>query len=665
MGVIRMLAKLAARNVKRQIGNYLIYFITVSLTVALMFAMNNVIFSRQMLEKAQGAAELKSGLIVLTVFVSVIVAFVLGYATSFLLKLRRREFGTYLTLGMTRKNILGIFMVETMIMGIAALAAGILFGLFLYQGMMQLLVRLMEVDLAFASYSWNGLILTVVLVAAIFLLASLTSAFYLKKVSIYQLIHSEKVVEKGDKHPIIWAFVTVLSAAAVIWSFLAFQNAMEETFKDSMPMGAVLKSILVLACALISFHIGMARSLAALLLKNKKLGCRGTNTFTLRQLCGRLRTNSVMVGVLAFLIAFAVIGANTSFVQKEVEQAALERQYPFDITATLYTQDDQGLDVNEAEKIIDDYAQVTEKHHYSIYTSEESYLYGFTKWSGEDYRGLTDYFMRESDYRKLYSMMGKEAVTLKGGFLILANIAQVLQYDFNGAKLELNGNTYGYTGVSELSPMLEYTYFTAVVPDEAVEGMSVAAECYAYDLADKKFDAAGLRKALTYSYHSEYRDEVYDRCDYRIRENGRIQKNEASAVFILGALYLAVTFVFMAMAILALKTLSGLSEDRIRYGILFRLGAGKREQEKTLFRQIFGFFALPFVLPLLLSIPVGMICSEMMKLGGFPKLAGDMAGIAGAVAAGMLLIYLLYFTATYLVAKKSIIQEFSDGCGRE
>ena len=40
-----MYVKLAFRNVKRQISNYLIYFITVCLTVALMFAVDNVIFS--------------------------------------------------------------------------------------------------------------------------------------------------------------------------------------------------------------------------------------------------------------------------------------------------------------------------------------------------------------------------------------------------------------------------------------------------------------------------------------------------------------------------------------------------------------------------------------------------------------------------------------------
>lgn len=43
-----MYLNLAIRNVKRQVGSYLIYFMTVSLTVALLFAVNNVIYSREL-----------------------------------------------------------------------------------------------------------------------------------------------------------------------------------------------------------------------------------------------------------------------------------------------------------------------------------------------------------------------------------------------------------------------------------------------------------------------------------------------------------------------------------------------------------------------------------------------------------------------------------------
>lgn len=654
-----MLAKLALRNVKRQVGNYLIYFITVTLTVALMFAINNVIYSTQLQERAQTIQELKPILTVITVFITLIVAFVLGYATSFMLKLRKREFGTYLTLGMTRKNILTIFVMENLIMGAAALGTGILAGLFLYQGMMQLLVRLMEFELSFAAYSVNGLILTIVLVAVVFVLASCTSAAYLKKVSIFQLIHGEKKVEKEVKHPAPWVFTVLISAAAMAYGFLSFDHEMEEVFRvGSVPYKSVMASVLIFAAGIICFHIGLARSLVFLLLRNKKFAGRGTNTFLLRQLGKNLGTNAVMAGILAFLLSFAIIGANLSFVQKVSEQLMLDQEYPFDIVRNenhWWQEAGQGYAVDEAESIIEGFVPIENKLSYSFYSNGERYLYGFTKWGGDDYVGLDDVFMKESDYRMVYTKLGLEPVSLDGGFLILASNPLILNYDFSDARLQLNGVTLPFTQMLSGAPLMEYSYFVAVIPDEAAEGLMVVSNCYGYDVADLKYDAAGLRKALTYQYRDASGD-VYDRCDYRIKEYGRISNNEFSAIFVLASLYAAIVFVFMAMAVLALKTLSGFAEDRVRYGILFRLGTGRREQGKTLYRQISGFFFLPFVLPIILSVPVGAACIKIMTLGGFPESSGQLAGNAAAIAVVTALIYLLYFMATYLTAKRTVLE---------
>ena len=144
-----MLSKLAVRNVRRQIGNYVIYFITVSLTVALMFAVNSAIFEEHLVARADDISELRAGLIAITVLVSLIVSFVLGYATSFMLKLRKREFGTYLTLGMTRKNIITVFLLESLILCALSLAAGIVFGVFFFLGIMGIFTKNIEGPFAF------------------------------------------------------------------------------------------------------------------------------------------------------------------------------------------------------------------------------------------------------------------------------------------------------------------------------------------------------------------------------------------------------------------------------------------------------------------------------------------------------------------------------------
>lgn len=652
-----MLTKLAFRNIKRQIGNYLIYFITVSMTVALMFAVNNVIFSQQMMNHADNIAELKSGLIGVTVFVSLIVAFVLGYATSFMLKLRKREFGTYLTLGMTRGNILSIFVIETLIMGIAALLVGIFIGLFIYQGLMAILVHLMEMEIIFAAYSMKGLLLTVLLVTLIFVLSSLTSAVYLKKVSIYKLLHGDRVVEKNVKHPVLWFIVTVLSLAGIIACCILFYKGIDYTMqgKDG-GAGMLMGSLFAIAALLVIFHTAFAKSIVSILMKNEGLCSKGTNTFMFRQLSGKLQANSLMAGALAFLIAFAVIGANFSFVQKVSDKASLDRRYPFDINANIDVTEPTHVSTDEAEKIISEYRKIKSKTPYELYCSGNSYLHSFTPFSGEGYDGLKDTYFKLSDINKLFAMMGREPIVLnEGEYLIFANITQIANSDFSQAVPHLNGKDYHYAGMLKDVPFFSYFYMSVIVPDEAVEGMQTVNKNVAYDIEDGKYDSGALYDRLSYLYESDS-GFSYQRCDYMIREYARAAQNNFSAIFIVGALYIAIVFVFMVMAVLALKTLSSLSEDTQRYNILYRLGADSKTQRKTLFRQIFSFFILPFAVPMLLSIPTGIVCTHIMKASGFVIQASEIVTNVCAIAVIMMVIYFLYFTATYLIAKKNIIQ---------
>ena len=120
-----MLFKLAVRNVRRQVGSYLIYFITVVLTVATVFAVNNMIFS-DVVTALQGmmADFVRPLLVMLSVALAAIMAFVLAYATTFLLRRRKKEFGLYLTLGFSRGNILSLFAGETALTFLVSLAAG-------------------------------------------------------------------------------------------------------------------------------------------------------------------------------------------------------------------------------------------------------------------------------------------------------------------------------------------------------------------------------------------------------------------------------------------------------------------------------------------------------------------------------------------------------------
>ena len=107
-----MLKKLSKRNAKRQAMDYIIYIITLVITVVLMLSFNMVVFS----EEISAIIKEPSILPFLIVVVSIMVVFIMGalvnHITVFILKRRSREFGLYMLLGIENEDIAGIFLRE-------------------------------------------------------------------------------------------------------------------------------------------------------------------------------------------------------------------------------------------------------------------------------------------------------------------------------------------------------------------------------------------------------------------------------------------------------------------------------------------------------------------------------------------------------------------------
>ena len=96
---------------------------------------------------------------------------------------------------------------------------------------------------------------------------------------------------------------------------------------------------------------------------------------------------------------------------------------------------DIAIDFPEAKQIISEYTHIEREFYYDIYTTRQSYLYGFTPWSGEGYNGLWDFFISESDFNLLNQALGWDTVDLHGRFLILTDMQQMMNMDFSTAEL--------------------------------------------------------------------------------------------------------------------------------------------------------------------------------------------------------------------------------------
>ncbi len=124
-----MLFKLSFENMKKSIKDYSIYFLTLVLGVAIFYMFNSIDSQQAMLQVSQSQREIIKLMITLLGYISVFVAVILGllivYANNFLINRRKKEFGIYMTLGMGKRQISKIILMETIFVGIISLVVGL------------------------------------------------------------------------------------------------------------------------------------------------------------------------------------------------------------------------------------------------------------------------------------------------------------------------------------------------------------------------------------------------------------------------------------------------------------------------------------------------------------------------------------------------------------
>ena len=124
-----MIAKLSLNNIKKSMKDYAIYFFTLVLGIAIFYIFNSIDSQTVMLNINSRKDNIILLLTRLLSATSVFVSFILGsliiYASRFLIKRRNREFGVYLTLGMSKRKISFILFLETLLIGFISLGAGL------------------------------------------------------------------------------------------------------------------------------------------------------------------------------------------------------------------------------------------------------------------------------------------------------------------------------------------------------------------------------------------------------------------------------------------------------------------------------------------------------------------------------------------------------------
>lgn len=223
--------KLILRNAKRNLRDYIIYFLTLMISVSMFYSFNsiktqpalhNLDATKQLLSDQLGI--LLSGL---SVVVAIVLAFLILYANRFLLKRRKKELGVYMLLGMRKGKIAGIFAGETFCVGLISLVCGLGLGLLLSQGISLFALRLFAIDISefHMVLSLSALKKTIGCFALIFLIVMLFNVRTISGVKLIELLTASRKNETlSIKSKAVNILLLIIAVLCIILSGFIFQK---------------------------------------------------------------------------------------------------------------------------------------------------------------------------------------------------------------------------------------------------------------------------------------------------------------------------------------------------------------------------------------------------------------------------------------------------------
>ena len=232
-----MLCKLSLKNIRRSIRDYSVYFITLVLGIAIFYIFNAINTQASFLVVSTVTADILRLLSEIITGLSVFIAFVLGalivYASRFLMKRRSREFALYMTLGMRKSSIAGILGMESLIIGLVSLAAGLVLGIILSQIMSTVVAQLFEANMTefVFTFSREACLKTVLYFAVIMAVVVLSDMILVGKSRLIRLMQTGSRAEKVRmKNPVVCVLVFAVGTAILVVAYRMVTQSLSSIF---------------------------------------------------------------------------------------------------------------------------------------------------------------------------------------------------------------------------------------------------------------------------------------------------------------------------------------------------------------------------------------------------------------------------------------------------
>lgn len=658
-----LLLRLSLRNARRQAKDYLVYFVTVIMAAALIYAFNELVFSKELLELSVRMAYLPAMIVFASVVVVCIIGWLVYYTTGFMLTKRSRELGTYMLIGLEPKQVTRLFMTENLTIGGAAFVPGMIFGSLLFQILRAILLTLFGFSYRFIlSFSLKAVGLTLIYFTMIYLFAQLKCRKRIRSMKIYDLIYYEKVNEEE-----------ILQQSSRRRKTFVLSIVFGVTGTLLLMIGSAIPSFLGAACIIVflyGFFISFSSGVPAYYESRPASKYKRHILLVFRTLSAKLATMGIVMATISLLFTAVLISLGLGLLFSRMFHFRAE-QCCFDL---FMSDTDTNVNFQEYADYIHANLTVTDELQYPLYLSEDTALTDYLE-TNTRYSPFyaADMVMKYSDYAALRAMLGyPEAEIEAGQYLVhcipylkkavekypLADTPDTSVIYTESSKLDFLtlGSVYTETFYQYLWGGNGYN-FILVLPDSIAEKYTVHSVCYAVMTKDPVSEAQYYALRDLFYQIGTTHDGIFNGSDYGTMDarsqNKRAEASEI-AMFVLPLYYLALILTMTTVTILTIHQLSEINRYRQQFILLRKLGMERQEMVKALRTQFTVYYAMPVIPPLFITVPFILNFENIVE----PEI---MAGtnqplaILGITLGLFFTLYALYTLAAYTSLKRNVL----------
>ncbi len=670
-----MFFKLSLKNVRKSFKNYALYFLTLTFGVCIFYIFNSIEAQKAMMHISESTAQMMMTLTELmgtiSVFVSIILGFLIVYANNFLIRRRKREIGIYMILGMEKGKVAKILAAETFIIGILSLGAGLAAGVFLSQGLSVVTAKIFDVDMIGYKFifSQEAFLKTIVYFGIIFLIVMAMSIISVSKYKLIDLVNADKQNEK-PKIKNTWCSVILF-----ILSIACIGTAYKLVLKNGIKMfdKRLLFEIILGSIGTFLFFASLSGFFLKVIQSNKKLYLKGLNMFILRQINSRINSAHISMSLICLMLFFTIGILSTGLGMTDVMNKSYKESTPYDVSfekegeGSIYEKfKEYGLDIY---KYTDEYVEFSMYQHEDKNLTKGQILKNFNdkklEWISDE---SPLYLIKVSDYNKLMKLQGKDGIDLsQNQVAVFSDYTEAVPelraalMEFIKMKHPINISKKDYEVYPKLLTDAVVTgpvsniVVAIVVPDDVTYKSSVFNTMISFNCnrSSNSFDAQDKLEKELISLDKKYNDKK----DLMMIEGAtkNVVKSMlagTNAIIAFVGIYLGLIFLITSAAILALQQLSEAADNRSRYNILKKVGSDDKLINRALFKQIAIYFMMPLALACVHSVVGIKVANDIVKTMGHINAIGNI--IITAVL--ILVVYGSYFTATYFSSKRIILK---------